>query len=162
LRKTGTEKELLDMNQAIREVVALAEGEVRRNGVALRTELTGDLPPILGDRVELEQVVLNLIMNAIEAMSAIGDRPRELVIRTQSGEVDQVRVAVQDSGIGLDPQSMGRIFDAFYTTKPQGMGMGLAISRSIVENHGGRLWVAPNEGRGATFQFTLQACSKQE
>ena len=161
-RKTGTEKELLDMNQAIREVVALAEGEVRRNGVALRMDLTGDLPPILGDRVELEQVVLNLIMNAIEAMSAIGDRPRELVIRTQSGEVDQVRVAVQDSGIGLDPQSMGRIFDAFYTTKPQGMGMGLAISRSIVENHGGRLWAAPNDGPGATFQFTLQACSKQE
>jgi len=161
-RKTGTEKELLDMNQAIREVVALAEGEVRRNGVALRMDLTGDLPPILGDRVELEQVVLNLIMNAIEAMSAIGDRPRELVIRTQSGEIDQVRVAVQDSGIGLDPQSMGRIFDAFYTTKPQGMGMGLAISRSIVENHGGRLWVGPNEGRGATFQFTLQAYSKQE
>ena len=162
LRKTGTEKELLDMNQAIREVVALAEGEVRRNGVALRTELTGDLPPILGDRVELEQVVLNLIMNAIEAMSAIGDRPRELVVRTQSGEVDQVCVTVQDSGIGLDPQSMGRIFDAFYTTKSQGMGMGLAISRSIVENHGGQLWAVPNEGPGATFQFALQACSKQE
>src|SRR5947208_7939313 len=162
LRKTGTEKELLDMNQAIREVVALAEGEVRRNEVALRTELTGDLPPIWGDRVELEQVVLNLIMNAIEAMSAIGDRPRELVVRTQSGEVDQVCVTVQDSGIGLDPQSMGRIFDAFYTTKSQGMGMGLAISRSIVENHGGQLWAAPNEGPGATFQFTLQACSKQE
>ena len=162
LRKTGTEKELLDMNQAVREVVALAEGEVRRNGVALRTELTGDLPPILGDRVELEQVVLNLIMNAIETMSAIGDRPRELVVRTQSGEVDQVCVTVQDSGIGLDPQSMGRIFDAFYTTKSQGMGMGLAISRSIVENHGGQLWAVPNEGPGATFQFTLQACSKQE
>ena len=162
LRKTGTEKELLDMNQVIREVVALAEDEVRRNEVALRTELTGDLPPILGDRVELEQVVLNLIMNAIEAMSAIGDRPRDLVIRTQRGEVDQVRVTVQDSGIGLDPQSMGRIFDAFYTTKSQGMGMGLAISRSIVENHGGQLWAVPNEGPGATFQFTLQACSKQE
>jgi PAS domain S-box-containing protein len=155
LRKTGTEKELLDMNQAIREIVALAEGEVRRNGVALRTELAGDLPPILGDRVELEQVVLNLIMNALEAMSAIGDRPRELVIRTQSGEVDQVRVAVQDSGIGLDPRSMGRIFDAFYTTKSQGMGMGLAISRSIIENHGGRLWAVANDGPGATFQFTL-------
>jgi len=162
LRKTGTEKELLDMNQAVREVVALAEDEVRRNEVALRTELTGDLPPILGDRVELEQVVLNLIMNAIEAMSAIGDRPRELVVRTQSGEVDQVCVTVQDSGIGLDPQSMGRIFDAFYTTKSQGMGMGLAISRSIVENHGGQLWAVPNDGPGATFQFTLQACSKQE
>src|SRR6267142_1189888 len=155
LRKTGTEKELLDMNQVIREIVALAEGEVRRSGVALRTELAGDLPPILGDRVELEQVVLNLIVNAIEAMSAIADRPRELVIRTQSGEVDQVRVTVQDSGIGLDPQSMGRFFDAFYTTKSQGMGMGLAISRSIVENHGGRLWAVPNDGPGATFQFTL-------
>src|SRR5882724_6828141 len=153
LRKTGTEKELLDMNQLVREVVALAEGEVRRNGVALRTELAGDLPPILGDRVELEQVVLNLIMNAIEAMSAIGDRPRELVIRTQSGEVDQVRVAVQDSGIGLDPQSMGRIFDAFYTTKSQGMG--LAISRSIIESHGGRLWAIPNDGPGVTFEFAL-------
>src|SRR5882724_11322400 len=153
LRKTGTEKELLDMNQAVREVVALAEGEVRRNGVALRMELTGDLPPILGDRVELEQVVLNLIMNAIAAMSAIGDRPRELVIRTQSGEVDQVRVAVQDSGIGLDPQSMGRIFDAFYTTKSQGMG--LAISRSIIESHGGRLWAIPNDGPGVTFEFAL-------
>ena len=155
LRKTGTEKELLDMNQVIREVVALAEGEVRSNGVALRTELAGDLPPILGDRVELEQVVLNLIVNAIEAMSAIGDRPRELVIRTQSGEVDQVRVTVQDSGIGLDPQCMGRIFDAFYTTKSQGMGMGLAISRSIIAAHGGQLWAVPNDGPGATFQFTL-------
>jgi C4-dicarboxylate-specific signal transduction histidine kinase len=155
LKKTGTEKELLDMNQVIREVVALAEGEVRRNGVALRTELAGDLPPILADRVGLEQVVLNLIMNAIEAMSAIGDRPRELVIRTQSGEVDQVRVTVQDSGIGLDPQCMGRIFDAFYTTKSQGMGMGLAISRSIVEAHGGRIWATPNSGPGETFQFTL-------
>jgi len=155
LRKTGTEKELLDMNQVIREVVALAEDEVRRSGVALRTELAGDLPLILGDRVELQQVVLNLIMNAIEAMNAIADRPRELVIRTQSGEVDQVRVTVQDSGIGLDPQSMGRIFDAFYTTKSQGMGMGLAISRSIIENHGGRLWAVANDGPGATFQFTL-------
>ena len=161
LRKTGTEKELLDMNQVIREIVALAEGEVRRNGVALRTELAGDLPPILGDRVELEQVVLNLIMNALEAMSAIGDRPRELVIGTQSGEVDQVRVTVQDSGIGLDPQSMGRIFDAFYTTKSQGMGMGLAISRSIIEAHGGRLWAAPNDRVGATFQFTLHVGSKE-
>jgi signal transduction histidine kinase len=155
LRKTGTEKELLDMNQVIREVVALAEDEVRRNGVALRTELAGDLPLILGDRVELQQVVLNLIMNAIEAMSAIGDRPRDLVIRTQRGEVDQVRVTVQDSGIGLDPQCMGRIFDAFYTTKSQGMGMGLAISRSIIAAHGGRLWAVPNDGPGMTFEFAL-------
>jgi len=155
LRKTGTEKERLDMNDVIREVVALAQSEVRRNGVALRAQLEGNIPPVLGDRVQLQQVVLNLIMNAIEAMSVVGDRARELIISTQSGEIDQVHVTVQDSGIGLDPQRMERIFDAFYTTKPEGMGMGLAISRSIVENHGGRLWAVPNDGPGATFQFTL-------
>src|SRR5258705_413833 len=162
LRKTDTEKQLLDMNEIIREVVALAEGEVRSNGVALRTELADDLPPISGDRVELEQVVLNLIMNAIDAMSAIEDRPRELVIRTQSGEVDQVRVIVQDSGIRLDPVSLEQIVHALYTTNPQGMGMGLAISRSIVENHGGRLWAIPNDGPGATFQFTLEVGIEEE
>ena len=155
LRKTGTEKERLDMNDVIREVVALAQSEIRRNGVALRAQLEGDLPPVLGDRVQLQQVVLNLIMNGIEAMSAVGDRARELIISTQSGEIDQVHVTVQDSGIGLDPKSMERIFDAFYTTKAEGMGMGLAISRSIVENHDGRLWAVPNDGPGATFQFTL-------
>ena len=155
LRKTGTEKERLDMNDVIREVVALAQSEIRRNGVALRAQLEGDLPPVLGDRVQLQQVVLNLIMNGIEAMSAVGDRARELIISTQSGEIDQVHVTVQDSGIGLDPKNMERIFDAFYTTKAEGMGMGLAISRSIVENHDGRLWAVPNDGPGATFQFTL-------
>ena len=155
LRKTGTEKERLDMNDVIREVVALAQSEIRRNGVALRAQLEGNIPPVLGDRVQLQQVVLNLIMNGIEAMSAVGDRPRELIISTQSGEIDQVHVTVQDSGIGLDPKSMERIFDAFYTTKSEGMGMGLAISRSIVENHDGRLWAVPNDGPGATFQFTL-------
>ena len=155
LRKTGTEKERLDMNDVIREVVALAQSEIRRNGVALRAQLEGNIPPVLGDRVQLQQVVLNLIMNGIEAMSAVGDRPRELIISTQSGEIDQVHVTVQDSSIGLDPKSMERIFDAFYTTKSEGMGMGLAISRSIVENHGGRLWAVPNDGPGATFQFTL-------
>src|SRR2546430_2056866 len=155
LRKTSTEKEPVDMNETIREVVALAQGEVQRNGVTLRAELEGDVPPVRGDRVQLQQVVLNLIMNGIEAMSAIGDRPRELIISTQSGETDQVHVTVQDSGIGLDPKSMERIFDAFYTTKSEGMGMGLAISRSIVENHDGRLWAVPNDGPGATFQFTL-------
>ena len=155
LRKTSTEKEPVDMNETIREVVALAQGEVQRNGVTLRAELEGDVPPVRGDRVQLQQVVLNLIMNGIEAMSAVGDRPRELIISTQSGEIDQVHVTVQDSGIGLDPKSMERIFDAFYTTKSEGMGMGLAISRSIVENHDGRLWAVPNDGPGATFQFTL-------
>src|SRR5262245_44252628 len=155
LRKTDTDKERLDMNDAIREVVALAQGEVRRTGVALRAELEGDLPRVLGDRVQLQQVILNLVMNGIEAMSAVTDRSRDLLIRSRQHESDKVLVAVQDSGMGLDPKIMERIFDAFYTTKSQGMGMGLAISRSIVEDHGGRLWAVPNDGPGATFQFTL-------
>ena len=156
--KTDTAKEQLDVNAvnaAIREIVALAQGEVRRARVALRTELSGELPPVLGDRVQLQQVVLNLITNGIEAMSAVADRPRELIIRTERGDDDDVRIAVQDSGVGLDAESAKRIFDAFYTTKSGGMGMGLSISRSIVENHGGRLWAVPNDGPGATFQFTL-------
>ena len=155
LRKTDMEKERLDMNDTIREVVALAQGEMRRTGVALRAELEGDLPRVLGDRVQLQQVILNLLMNGIEAMSAVTDRSRDLLIRSCQHESDKVLVAVQDSGMGLDPKNMERIFDAFYTTKAQGMGMGLAISRSIVENHGGRLWAVPNDGPGATFQFTL-------
>ena len=155
LRKTGTEKERLDMNDVIREVVALAQSEIRRNGVALRAQLEGNIPPVLGDRVQLQQVVLNLIMNGIEAMASVADRRRELLICSRQHESDKVLVAVQDSGIGLDPQRMERIFDAFYTTKSEGMGMGLAISRSIVENHDGRLWAVPNDGPGATFQFTL-------
>jgi signal transduction histidine kinase len=154
-RKTGTQKERLDVNESIQEVVTLIQGELRRNRVGLRTELADDLPPVLGDRVQLQQVMLNLIMNGIEAMTTVEDRPRELTIRTQSSEVDQVRVSVQDSGIGLDRQSLERIFQAFYTTKPGGMGIGLSISRSIVENHGGQLWAVPNDGPGTTFQFTL-------
>jgi signal transduction histidine kinase len=155
LSKTGTEKERVDMNEAIREVVALAQSEVQRNGVALRVELEGDLPPVRGDRVQLQQVVLNLIMNGIEAMVSVADRRRELLICSRQHESDKVLVAVQDSGIGLDPQRMERIFDAFYTTKSEGMGMGLAISRSIVENHDGRLWAVPNDGPGVTFEFAL-------
>jgi PAS domain S-box-containing protein len=154
-RKTCLEKQRLDMNEAIEEILALAQGELRTQRVALRTELEPRLPPVLGDRVQLQQVVLNLIMNGIEAMSSVEERPRELVIRTQEVEDDQVGVMVQDSGIGLDPMSMEQIFDAFYTTKREGMGMGLSISRSIVQNHGGRLWARMNEGSGATFQFTL-------
>jgi PAS domain S-box-containing protein len=154
-RKAGTEKERLDMNEVIEEVVVLAQGELRRNSVAIRTKLAADLMPVLGDRVQIQQVVLNFIMNGIEAMRLVEDRQRELAITTQQVEDDQVCVAVQDSGIGLDPKSMEQIFDAFYTTKREGMGMGLSISRSIVSNHGGRLWAIPNDGPGATFQFTL-------
>ena len=153
--KTPPAKERLDMNEDVWEVVALAGDEMRRNGVTLRTEFADDLAPVLGDRVQLQQVVLNLIMNGIEAMSTVGERPRELIIRTQNYEADQVRVTVRDSGIGLDPQSIERIFDAFYTTKRGGMGMGLSISRSIVQNHGGRLWAVRNDGPGTAFHFTV-------
>jgi len=154
-RKSGIRKRRLDMNEAIEEVLALAQGEVRTRRVALRTDLATRLPPVLGDRVQLQQVVLNLVMNGIEAMSSVQDRPRELVIRTQEREDDEVVVTVQDSGTGIDPKITEYMFDSFYTTKGEGMGMGLSISRSIVQDHGGRLWATANEGPGATFQFTL-------
>jgi PAS domain S-box-containing protein len=154
-KKAGTTKDRLDLNEAIQDVVVLTESETRRNKVALRKELTADLPPVLGERVQLQQVLVNLILNAIEAMATVEGRQRELVISTQRGEGDDILVAVRDSGTGFDPQDAERIFDAFRTTKPGGLGMGLSISRSIIESHGGRLWAAPNEGPGATFQFTL-------
>jgi PAS domain S-box-containing protein len=153
--RTHAAKKRLDINEAIEEVVTLTQSEVRKNRVALRTELAADLLPVTGDRVQLQQVVMNLILNGIEAMCAVEDRKRELVIRSQRGEGDGVTVAVQDSGIGLDPLGAGRMFDAFHTTKPGGLGMGLSISRSIVESHGGRLWAVSNDDAGATFQFTL-------
>jgi len=153
--KTPAAKERLDLNEAIGEVAAFAGDELRKNRVAVRTEFAPDLPPVLGDRVQLQQVVLNLVMNGIEAMSSVEDRPRELIVRTQNDDARQVRVTVQDAGKGLDPQSMERMFDAFYTTKQGGMGMGLSISRSIIQNHGGRLWAVANEGPGISVQFTI-------
>ena len=153
--KTAPAKERLDMNEAIREVVTFAGDELRKNSVAVRTEFVDDLSPVLGDRVQLQQVVLNLVMNGVEAMSSVEERPRELIVRTRNDDVGQVRVTVQDSGIGLDPQSMERMFDAFYTTKHGGMGMGLSISRSIIQNHGGKLWAVANEGPGISVQFTI-------
>jgi PAS domain S-box-containing protein len=155
LRKTDAGKARLDINQTIREVVTLARNEATGKGVTLRLELVSGLPHVLGDRVQLQQVILNLIMNGIEATSSAPGRPRELLISSSQHELDKVLVAVRDSGVGLDGQDLEKIFDAFYTTKPQGLGMGLAISRSIVEDHGGHLWAAPNDGPGATFQFTL-------
>jgi predicted ATPase/signal transduction histidine kinase len=157
--KTRGPKERLDINEAIGEVVVLTGSEMRRNRVILEMELATDLPPIMGDRVQLQQVVLNLILNGIESMGMVQDRPRRLVIRTQRGEGDEVCVAVQDSGIGLDPNSRERVFDAFHSTKPDGLGLGLSISRSIVEGHGGRLWAVSNDGPGATFQFNLSKCN---
>jgi signal transduction histidine kinase len=141
--------------EAIEEVVILTHSEARRNKVALRTQLAANLPAVMADRVQIQQVVMNLILNGIEAMSTVEDRERALVIRTQPGEGDEVRISVQDSGVGFDPVSAERIFDAFQSTKPGVLGMGLSISRSIVESHGGRLWAISNDGPGATFQFTL-------
>ena len=155
VRKTGTEKERLDLNEAIQEVVDLAQSEVRKNRVALRMELAADLPRVVGDRVQLQQVLLNLVMNGVETLAAVADRPRELLIRSRQYESDQVLVTVQDSGMGIEREHLDKIFAPFYTTKVHGMGMGLSISRSIVENHGGRLWAVPHDGPGATFQFTL-------
>jgi PAS domain S-box-containing protein len=155
VQKTDPEKTRLDINQTVQEVVLLMHNEAVRKGVTLRIDLAADVPPVLGDRVQLQQVILNLVMNGIEAMNTVADRPREMVIRSSAQASDNVLLAVQDSGIGIDPRNLDKIFDTFYTTKPQGMGMGLAISRSIVENHGGKLWAVPNDGPGATFQFTL-------
>jgi predicted ATPase/signal transduction histidine kinase len=158
VKKAPLQKEWLDINDTIREVIALIRSEVHRNGIALETQVSDDVhyaPLILADRIQLQQVLLNLIINAIEAMSGGDDGPRELLVCSGTDESRGVLVAVRDSGPGLDPQSLERLFDAFYTTKPHGLGMGLAISRSIIEAHGGRLWATANEGRGATFQFTL-------
>ncbi len=145
----------LDINDVIREAILLVQREVLSHGVSLRTELAFRLPPVLGDRVQLQQVVINLLINGVEAMAPITDRPREIVIRSQQHEGGQVLVAVLDSGIGLDSETAERLFSAFFTTKPSGMGMGLSISRSIIRAHGGRLWASPNPDHGAAFQFTV-------
>ena len=154
-RREESPKERLGMNDVVQEVIAITRGEVQKGGATVRTELADDLPSVTGDRVQLQQLVLNLIMNAVEAMNGVQDRQREIVIRTQRGDGNEALVAVQDSGVGLDLQGKEKLFDAFYSSKSVGMGMGLAISRSIVEHHGGRLWAVSNAGPGATFLFTI-------
>jgi C4-dicarboxylate-specific signal transduction histidine kinase len=144
----------LDINDVISEAILLVQREVSSHGVSLRTELSSALPPVLGDRVQLQQVIINLLINGVEAMAPITDRPRDLLIRSQH-EADQVHVAVRDSGIGIDSGTAEQLFNAFFTTKPSGMGMGLSISRSIIRAHGGKLWVSPNPDFGAAFQFTV-------
>src|SRR6266446_1735556 len=153
VRKSSPAKERLDLGEMIQEVLAIINAEARRQGVVMRTELDAGLPPVRGDRVQLQQVVLNLVMNAIEAMKEVADRPRGLLIKTRPDASSQVLVAVEDNGDGLHEQNVERDFEAFYTTKAEGMG--LAISRWIIEAHGGRLWAAASSGHGATFQFTL-------
>ena len=149
--------ERVDINAAIREVIELTRSEAMKNGVSVQTDLAEGLPPIQGDRVELQQVILNLILNAIEAMSEMSEGPRELLITTGKTELGDVLVAVRDSGPGLAPAALENLFKAFHTTKPNGLGLGLSICRSIVEAHGGRLWASANATRGAVFQFTLPA-----
>jgi signal transduction histidine kinase len=153
-RKNAT-TESVDLNEATREVIALSSRELQRSRLTLRAELADDLPPVTGDRVQLQQVILNLLLNASDAMSGVDDRPRQLVIRTERDEDDRVRLSVQDTGVGLEPQGVERLFEAFYTTKSGGMGIGLSVSRSIIESHHGRLWAAPNDGPGATFSFSI-------
>ncbi len=154
LKKNAPRMTPLDLNEMIRGVLALAESELRRGGVVLQTELARDLPPVEGDRVQLQQVILNLVMNSIDAMRTILDRPRELVIKS-SNDSAEVLVEIRDNGTGLDAEHSERIFHPFFTTKPQGLGMGLSISRSIIEAHGGRLWNEPVSAPGADFRFTL-------
>jgi signal transduction histidine kinase len=174
-KKAPTVQEALEINEVIQEVLTLTQNEVHSNGVLLRTQLASDLPPVLGDRVQLQQVILNLILNAIQAMGGVTDGSRELELISEkacpsqrgskteinekndlaSAKCTEVLITARDSGPGFDPQNIDRLFNAFYTTKPQGLGMGLSISRSIIEAHGGRLWAKANAPRGAVFQFTL-------
>jgi PAS domain S-box-containing protein len=148
--------EPLDLNEAAREVVALSVSELQRNRIVLRSEFAADLPLITGDRIQLQQVMLNLLRNASDAMVGVDDRPRHLLIRTERHPGDRVRLTVRDAGVGLDPQTMSKLFDAFFTTKADGMGIGLSVSRSIIERHHGRLWAEPNDvSPGATFSFWI-------
>ena len=147
--------ELVDLNEATREVIALSLSELERNRVITRTELAEQLPLITGDRVQLQQVILNLLRNGSDAMSIVDDRPRELLFRTEVEEGNCVRLSVRDAGVGFEPQALERLFQSFHTTKPDGMGIGLSVSRSIIENHHGRLWAEPNQGPGVTFSFSI-------
>nr|WP_294554266.1 PAS domain-containing protein [uncultured Rhodopila sp.] len=147
--------EAVDLNDAARKVIALSLSEIQRSRAILREEFADSLPPVTGDRIQLQQVILNLLLNALDAMNGVDDRPRQLTIRTEQDDEDRVRLTVQDSGTGFDPGSAGRLFEAFYTTKTGGMGIGLSISRSIIECHQGRLWASPNDGPGAAFSFSI-------
>ena len=161
-RKTTPEMVRLDINEVVNEVLSLIRREIANHQVTVRLDLAAptcstSLPPIFGDRVQLQQVILNLLVNGIQAMAVVRDRPRELLIRTKADNTGQVLVEIGDSGIGIDPEHAGQLFNAFFTTKADGMGMGLSICRSIIEAHGGRIWASPNAGPGTILQFTLPA-----
>ena len=157
MQKAPTRTDSVDLNEALREVLELTHGEALTHGVSVRTQLADSLPLIQGDRVQLQQVVVNLILNAVQAMGAVADRTREVLITTSQTEPNAVCLGVRDTGPGLSAKTLPRLFEPFYTTKPNGMGMGLSICRSIIEAHGGRLWATRCEPRGALFQFTIPA-----
>jgi signal transduction histidine kinase len=153
-KKGALQHQLVDVNELIREMDVLLRSEAARYSISIHNSLANDLPKIMADRVQLQQVFMNLMLNGIEAMKDMGT-VGELTIGSQQGDSSQLLISVGDTGAGLQPQQVEQVFNAFYTTKAQGTGMGLPISRSIIESHGGRLWASPNPGRGATFQFTL-------
>jgi C4-dicarboxylate-specific signal transduction histidine kinase len=155
-RKSGPQPTRLDINDVIRQVLAIARGELLRHNIALRTELASGGRLVMGDRVQLQQVLLNLIMNSVEAMSGVTERTKELSVSSTLAEPGSVLVAVEDTGAGLDPAVAERMFQPFFTTKPDGLGIGLAICRSIVEAHGGRLWMSPRQQHGADVRFTIR------
>jgi C4-dicarboxylate-specific signal transduction histidine kinase len=158
-KKAPLQRTWVDINETVEETISLATRELSQNNVSLETQLAENLPQILADRIQLQQVILNLIINACEALTAADDEFRKLSIST-AREMDGVALTVRDTGVGIDPQQIETVFEAFHTTKPGGMGMGLAVSRSIIEGHGGRLWAEPNEPRGAIFKFSIP--SKKE
>jgi C4-dicarboxylate-specific signal transduction histidine kinase len=155
ISKATPERAQVRINETIKEAIALAEGQAFRNSVSVVAKLAPDLPAVLGDAIQLQQVTLNLLMNGIEAMSGVTDRPRQLVVRSELLDSGQILVSVEDSGIGLSLEVMARLFEPFFTTREKGIGMGLPTSRSIIEAHGGKLWAEPNGSHGATFQYTM-------
>jgi C4-dicarboxylate-specific signal transduction histidine kinase len=159
INKTAPERIRIQINEIIEEVVALADRQASRNEVSVVTELTPDLPLVVGDRIQLQQVILNLMLNGIEAMSGVNDRSRRLVVRSRMQDAEQIRVSIEDCGIGVTEKNISRLFEPFFTTRSQGIGMGLPISRSIVEAHGGRLWAESTVNQGSVFQFTLPKLS---
>lgn len=154
--------ESIDINEVTHEAITLFLSELQTNRAILQLELTHDLPPVRGDRVQLQQVILNLLRNALDAMTSVDDRRRELLIKTELDEEGCVRLSVEDVGVGFDPQTADGLFNAFYTTKKDGMGIGLSVSRSIIERHGGRLWATLNDGPGATFSFSIPCFPAEE
>jgi C4-dicarboxylate-specific signal transduction histidine kinase len=155
ISKAAPDRVLVQLNEIIKESIALAESQASKNDVSVDTDIAPDLPGLLGDRIQLQQVILNLMLNGIESVSGVTSRPRRLIIRSRAQEEDGITISIEDNGIGVSAENMPRLFEPFFTTRSQGIGMGLAISRSIIEAHGGRLWAESTVNQGSIFQFTL-------